>query len=152
MSDWPRLSDQRSADRHTCAECGKCDRLSTEVLNVSIWQEHDDADLPTHWYVALCEPCAKRIIKTHPRLYTPMDKNGPMPGAMPTCDNCRWRDGTSCAHPGMMFNGGPGVALRMTEPTVCFIDVRDKAGKRFGRRILQYNGPVSCDGRQEVTT
>lgn len=149
---WPRLSETLDAvrDAWTCGACGRNERMSTEIVGVNIWREHDDDDEPLDVFIALCNSCADRIVEPHPRLYAAMDRHAPMPGAMPCCDDCKHRKGLHCAHPARATNGGPGT-LRITfpEPMRCFVDGR-RNGKRFGEVRTMYRGPCNCNGKEQA--
>jgi hypothetical protein len=150
---WPRLS-QTLPHRHplTCQACGASFIDGGERLG--FWQEHDDQDQPERIFVPLCQKCADRIIEPHPRLYEKIDRNAPMPGGMPICIDCRFRDGLRCTHADLVTNGGDGLRLTQVQPSVMFLDYRDKAARRRGKRIVSYYRPVSaCAGRiQEGVT
>lgn len=146
---WPRLSETLPNDRHPdrCQACGADARLGAELTR---WQEHDQDDAPEPIVVVLCVPCAKRLIEKHPRLYRELHAHEPVPGSMPICVACGWRDGVRCTHPDAKANGGGGLRLTYPRPTPYFWHGRSgpKGGRRTGGRGVVYHGPVTaCAGR-----
>lgn len=86
-------------------------------------------------------------------MYKALPKNDPRPGCMAICLDCRHRGGVSCDHPAAQANGGAGVMLTIVRPSTCFVDGRDKDGKRFGRMEMHYSEPArSCAQHVPATT
>jgi hypothetical protein len=151
---WPRLSETLLQERHPdrCQACGADARLGAKLTR---WQEHDQDDRPEPLVVVLCPPCSARLIEPHPRLYRELHAWEPMPGSMPICGACGWRDATRGAHPDAKANGGQGVRLTFPKPTPYFWHGRagPKGGRRTGGRGVMYHGPVSsCAGRHVPVT
>lgn len=140
---WPRLSTSLPQLHPTkCAQCGCWDR--EEIL--TLWQECDEQDRPEARYVLLCEKCGDRLIEPHVRLYQPIDRNAPAPGAMEICADCRFRDGLWCAK--AKCNGGEGVTITVSERFSGFIDGTDSRGRHWGRRVESYaHPPKACSGK-----
>lgn len=144
MTAWPKLSESLPSVG-TPAACGNCG--ATDL--VIVWQECDERDRPTTTRVALCKRCSDEIVESHPRLYDAVPRNVPLPGAMATCDGCRFSVDLACRNPLLTLNGGPGLQVRYSEPSVQFIDGRDsKTGRRWGRRVSVYADPPICEGRE----
>lgn len=120
---WPRLS--KTLPHLHPLKCGECGCLERDRL-LTLWQECDEQDKPEIRYVLLCEPCGKRIVGPHVRLYRSIDRNSPAPGAMEICTDCRFRDGLWCAQ--AKSNGGDGVTITAAQPMRGFIDGRDYSG------------------------
>lgn len=160
-ASWPRLSERLTGprDRHHCQACGAANRLRTKselssgpgsrhLDNVTGWIEHDHNDTPEPIVVFLCCECATRLIEPHVRLYRELEKNAPMPGAMPLCDNCRHRDGVRCANPQAKINGGPGLKVKQAPPSRGFWD-STRNGRRVGGQFCIYTAPPSaCNGHE----
>lgn len=136
---WPRLSEQLTGPRDIryCQSCGGQGDLER-------WLEHDDRDVPEPIIVSLCPTCAGRLIEPHPRLYRRLMRSEPMPGAMPICLDCQYRDGTRCRSPQAAINGGPGLQY---EPMLQRVHVC-----RSPRRLSGWHwigGPVEkCSGKE----
>ena len=150
MRTMPKLSEDLLASTGDRGHCGNCGREGETVL----WREHDERDRPTETLVALCEACSDEIVEPHPRLYARVDRNQPIPGAMPICVACAHRAGLVCRSPLLKANGGPGLPVRFPQPTVGFVDYRDpKTGRRRGERMVSYRaGGQECDGRAVQTS
>jgi hypothetical protein len=131
--NWPRLSLDlpHHRDYATCQACGAPAKTT--------WQECDDEDQPEPIYVRLCIPCADRRIDPHPRLYRPIDKDAPAPGAMAACTDCQHAEALACQSPLLKANGGPGLPIHSNQ--IGFACARGKGGCR---RL--YDGPPRCDG------
>ena len=114
MSKWPRLSETLTGPIET-QKCRSCGDINPDDL----WQECDDADQPEKIYILLCKPCAKKLIKPHPRLYIDLQRNQPIPGMMPICDNCVYREGYKCSQ--TLAAGGPGLRVQISAPSVCHV-------------------------------
>jgi len=145
-TQWPKLSETLSG-RKRPGYCQACDRHAGGAIQ--IWREHDEQDRPTNVVVCLCEESARQIIDPHPRLYSKIEPNAPVPGAMEhLCLDCLFRDGVSCTHPKLKSNGGKGLAIIMPEqPVQGFWDGRDKQGRRTGGSFLVYSQPaIFCEG------
>lgn len=129
-----RLTDMTGsagATKHPniCQSCGRGDPTKpVGNLKLQRWQEHDHNDQPENRVIVLCEACSKRVIEPHPRLYRSLNPNDPWPGCMAICVDCRLRDGVRYAAPEAKANGGPGVLLRVGEPTRGFVDGRNYSG------------------------
>ena len=150
MNKWPKLSEtlRPVVDLTTCQNCGgKMDDGDPDFL-LARWQEHDERDNPTNTVVLLCKKCSDEIIEPHPRLYGIIHNWAPLPGSMPTCNRCVFREGVSCRNPLLKSNGGPGLPMKMPKPSTMFVDGRDSKGKRFGYQMLDYKGPVVCEARE----
>lgn len=150
MSNWPRLSQTltgpKSPDR--CQSCG-CNGNK----DFTRWIEHDEDDRPETIVVVLCKPCADRIIEPHPRLYHSLPRFEPFPGAMSVCLDCAFREGVTCKCPKAQINGGPGLKYEQPEPTTAHVDYSDKKGRRCGRWMRMYEGPVTaCSGKEAAKT
>lgn len=145
--NWPRLSHSLPHRRHPNV-CQSCGRTEPPLRR---WREHDENDQPEPIVVVLCDPCAKCLIEPHPRLYGVMQFGEPLPGTMTICEDCVYRDGLACLHPLLKANGGPGLPLNFPPPTVAFVDGVDQKGRRFGRQMTMYRGPVHCAGRSDGT-
>lgn len=141
----PKLSETLppATELYRCQQCGG-------VIELARWVEHDEEDKPTHTIVVLCGPCSQRIIEPHPRLYQRLHKWHPWPGAMSICVACVRRSGLRCQCALASANGGSGLKLKFPEPDMAFIDGRDpKTGKRWGRREVYWQGPVTdCAARE----
>lgn len=148
-TQWPKLSETLRFEKHP-ESCQSCGRGTATGDKVSRHVECDHLDQPTPVIVVLCEPCAKRIIEPHPRLYLRQDDNKPIPGAMVLCSDCRHREKLRCTHPSLKANGGPGLSIRCPEPVRGFVDGRDpKTGKRTGGYFERYSSaPSACHGRE----
>lgn len=145
---WPKLSGTLKP----AVDLSRCQNCNSNVF-VSRWREHDDKDISTQTIVLLCKNCSDKLIEPHPRLYSRMDKDEPLPGSMPICIGCKWHEIVRCKNPKSFVNGGAGLTLTFPTPACAFVDGRDpKTGKRFGRRVITYIGPVSaCEGREACT-
>lgn len=147
--NWPRLSETLSEARHP-EICQSCGCVGSSQLPLARWLECDLDDNPGACVVVLCEPCEKRLIEPHPRLYIRLAKHEPMAGSMPICIGCTHREGVQCTHPDLKSNGGGGLGMTFPLPTRAFVDWHDKQGRRSGGIRTLYMGPVSkCMGRVE---
>lgn len=146
---WPKLSQDLPHARHPwiCQACG-LNLMGTQTPPHQLHLECDEKDEPLRNVVALCPPCAGKLIEPHPRLYILVPENKPVPGAMPhLCVGCRYREGLSCTHPRLKQNGGPGLNITVAEPSRGFVDGRDKHGKRWGRMFEHWPSPArACEG------
>ena len=144
MSDWPKLSETMPHLRAAShLQCGNC----TSVCFVEIWEELGEADQPQEperIFISLCPSCSESIIEPHPRCYRKTATHEPMLGAMPVCGDCEFRSALKCTNPLRKSAGGKGVNLRFPEPSVAFVDGRDKQGKRTGWRQKIFHKPVIC--------
>lgn len=143
-ANWPRLSETLTSPRalDVCQSCGR------RGGHVQRWEEHDANDQPEAIVVVLCEPCGERLIEKHPRLYRGLHVNEPMPGSMALCAGCTHQRALACDHPDLRKNGGPGLALELTPPSVAFVD-GIKNGRRTGWREKWWPAPAhSCVGRE----
>lgn len=131
----------------TCQACGiGADMFGAELLQR--WQECDAWDQPTPAVVVLCEPCGKRLIDPHPRLYVALHPWEPMPGAMLLCDGCTLQRDLACTSPAAKANGGPGVELQYPAPIRGFVCVRPRSASG---PYVQWRGAVqSCAQRVEA--
>lgn len=104
----PRLSQHRgNHGRSHCALCGGSELMTR-------WQEHDHNDRPEARCVALCKPCADKVIEKHPRLYRRLSEDEFVPGSSGVCVGCKWQVHLSCTSPKAMFNGGPEPGLEFS--------------------------------------
>lgn len=134
---WPRLSVQfPTQGPRACARC-------SSVESLACWREHDGHDKPEEIFVILCEHCSAELIEKHPRFYACEDWNKPRPGAMATCENCRYRARLKCNHENLIANGGEGLSFTMPKPITGFID-----GKKYRGPFVRYTGPVKCAGKK----
>src|SRR3990167_1937811 len=143
MARWPRLSEDlpHPRERNTCQNCG------TQVERPKRWRECDDEDKPRATVVVLCTPCSNRLINPHPRLYMDMPEDQPVPGAMVICGACNFRDGLTCKHPDLTYNGGLGLKITYPQPVMYHACGRSKSGKRTGWSGVMYQGPpTDCAG------
>lgn len=146
-----RLSEIKGP-RHpnACCSCGQTYGDEEAEVQLTKWQEHDHNDQPEMRVVLLCKQCGDRLIEQHPRLYKPLDRFMPYPGAMVICGDCPWRKELGCTSPRAKFNGGPGLKYDIPEPATGFIDGRDKNGRRWGRRALFFGRrALGCSGRSQ---
>lgn len=141
---WPKLSETLPGQMP--GRCQQCDAgPQAEAEPLTYWQECDDDDRGTRVFIVLCQPCADRIIEPHPRLYRQQSDVMPMPGAMPVCLDCRYRERMDCVSPTAKFNGGPGLKY---EPEGNYIHLcrspRSKSGWKYWAP-----GPVeTCSGKE----
>ena len=145
MKNWPRLSETLPHAQHPkmCGNCG----VGDETKLVHVWIEHDENDRPEMKFVTLCDPCADKIIEPHPRLYSPVGQNVPMPGIMDICLSCTRRVGMACTSPLAKFNGGPGMNVNASKPITAFVD-GTRNGRRVGWRMRIFSTPPNaCTGR-----
>lgn len=107
---WGRLSVNLTGpvDPTLCQSCGD--------PAYATWREHGDHDQPLPVFVALCIHCSNQLIEPHPRLYSRVDKNDPIPGTMAICSDCPHRRGIGCESPDLQKNGGRGLAVSITMP------------------------------------
>ncbi len=138
----PRLSVSLTGRRHPLI----CQNCRSPAGADDCWREHDQQDRPEQTFLYLCEPCAKKLIQPHPRLYSQQHRWAPRPGAMPVCLDCPHRRELSCSHWALKANGGPGLILRMPQPTTMHVDYTVK-GRRVGEWFKNYHGPVDCEGK-----
>ena len=146
MTDWPKLSETLTGPR-CVARCQSCGSAGSALRP---WQECDEADRPTPVAVMLCPACARRIIGPHPRLYRQIAAGEPFPGAMPCCHGCYHAVAMMCRSPMLKANGGPGLPLHYPQPSGGIACSRSGPSKGCHPFTL-WTGPVTCDGRQEVT-
>jgi len=147
---WPKLSANLPGLRRP-NHCQACDQFTHKTLE--LWREHDDNDQPTPIVVCLCHACAEQIINPHPRLYSPIEKNTPVPGAMEDlCTTCVHRADLTCKNPLLKANGGQGLTIITPEPpTTGFWDGCDKSGRRTGGRLVLYSAPaIYCEGNPQA--
>jgi hypothetical protein len=139
---FPRLTITLQRARHPalCQSCG----VSDQAVTLEVWREHDDRDRPEQVYLVLCPDCSRRLIEPHPRLYSRLRQHEPSPGVMPTCGDCRYRQGVRCSHPCLKANGGDGLLLRFPEPTTAHLYY----GGGRGEWVKLYHGPVVCAGKE----
>jgi hypothetical protein len=173
---FPRLSKTLPCPRvaGSCQGCGRTKEQLGEVgADLILWIECDDFDQPTQprVYVQLCTACdgvdedgealsaserqpgrSQRkggLIDRHPRLYEKAIHNSATLGAMNICVGCKFSQELRCVCPLAKANGGPGMAIGMSEPSVMFLDGVDGAGRRRGWRSVTYaRPPQSCAGRE----
>lgn len=147
---WPRLSEDLPGPRslYRCQACG----LACAPPTREIWQEHDQDDAPEPIVVVLCPSCSRDIVEPHPRLYTRLDPNEPIPGAIGLCTECRHQDrraGLRCGHPGAKQNGGPGLSIRVRKPTLAHVCYKARGGGRTGRFLKIWPTQATrCSGRE----
>lgn len=134
--NWPRLTETLRGPRnyHACSSCGV---RPTALVDLQLWQEHDDNDKPEMRFILLCKRC-EPMIKPHPRLYAQHHRWAPAPGASAICEGCRFRDGLSCTHPNLTATGG--VGLMAGKHTVALVD-GTRGGRRTGWREVFYSEP-----------
>lgn len=137
---WSRLSETLPHPRepNRCQLCGEVD------VALTVWQECDDADAPEQIYVVLCDLC-EQVIEPHPRLYINQPRNKPLPGVMPQCAGCQHRDELTCRHPLLTANGGAGLLIKASQPTLIHFD-GIKGGRRHGWTEQRYANPPECSG------
>ena len=146
---WPRLSEDLPGPRslYRCQACG----LACAPPTREIWQEHDQDDEPEPIVVVLCSSCSSEIVEPHARLYTLLDPNEPIPGALGLCDGCRHQDqraGLRCAHPAARQNGGEGLSIRIRRPTTAYVCEAAPGGGRRGRALKIWpKQATACSGR-----
>lgn len=139
-----RLSDLPGIRHPEC--CQKCGGKASDVGELKFWIEHDHRDNPECCGIVLCEPCAKRIIDPHPRLYSRLTKWAPWPGFMALCVACIHRNGVACECPSAKANGGEGIKIKFVIGISGYIDGKDYSGP-----FRTYSKPPSgCTGRQEI--
>lgn len=138
MSKFPRLSETMIGPRAP-QECANCGDINPDEL----WQECDDNDQPEKIYFRLCKPCAKRIIKPHPRLYQSVDPNQPLPGLSDICDNCIHREGYNCNQ--TLASNGPGLKMFIAAPFVAHFY---RSGGRSGWERIYTEQAHACTRRQ----
>lgn len=119
LSNWFQVLNPDSP-LNQCQNCFA--RGSINKGSLLRWTEHDDNNHPTQTTILLCRHCSNTLINPHPRLYSELHPNYPVPGSMEICDPCALRKGTSCRSPRARPNGGPGVELTIQTPTKGFID------------------------------
>lgn len=139
----PRLTDMPGIKaRGICQNCGRPDSPEKPVLP---WCEHDHNDQPEYNFIFLCQRCADQLIEPHCRLYRQWGRHEPFPGAMPICDDCKFRQEIRCTNPKAQVNGGPGLKYDQPEPATAFVD-----GPKFRGRVRLYHSPVkACDGKEK---
>jgi hypothetical protein len=143
---WPKLSRDLPHERSplVCQSCG-IPAAEAREDDLDRWYEHDEHDRPTKTIVVLCRRCSDRIIKPHPRLYSSIWPLTPIPGAVPFCVGCAFRDGTRCTHPNAKANGGPGVMMTVAAPTQAHLNY---GGGRGEFRQMWRAWPTACRERQ----
>lgn len=157
IKEWPRLSQTLPGpkDLSHCWACRASGVIAAgqfpfplDQLKLDVWQEHDNLDKPEPVYLLLCRPCSKQIIGPHPRLYASVAPHATVPGAMPACRACRFRQITKCLHPHLKANGGLGLMLNFPAPAEVHV-CRCGSGARSGWEKV-YMGAVTCRGREEA--
>lgn len=111
---WPALSKDLPHERHPCI-CQACGGVLGEgrCNNLRKWIECDGKDQPTDTLVILCDPCGKKLIDPHPRLYHAVYGDKPIPGAIHNlCASCGFRRGLTCTHKDLTVNGGAGLNIK----------------------------------------
>lgn len=139
----PGLSRTLTYQRHPeiCQGCGE----HQHDVQLRRWRECDAWDKPTRRVVVLCEPCSKREIDKHPRLYIALQPNEPAIGTMRLCIDCTWRRGVDCAHPDAKPNGGAGLKITSPKPIAAFLCPG-------GLTRLWQPGTIECAGRTEAAS
>lgn len=146
--NWPRLSvDLPYNGFGVCARCQRSKAQLPVGKDLTTWEECDHNDKPEGIYLRLCEPCGKRLIEPHLRLYHRKQKHAPMPGAMPTCADCKIRDGLRCTSPLLKRNGGQGLPLDLPRPANAMVD-----GSKYRGPMTLYMGPVTCKAKEPCVT
>lgn len=138
---WPKLSETLTAPRapRTCQSCGD--------EGLRWWRECDEDDRPTGVLVILCEPCEKKLVKPHPRLYISIWTPAPWPGAMAICSDCQFRDGLRCTEPRLKANGGEGLPIAIPKGQ----DAHLNFGGGRGQFVTMYpHEPKDCKGRLPI--
>lgn len=139
-----RLSETLPEKKRRPDCCGICGESEKRLIH---WQECDHSEQPEARWIVLCENCSSIVIDPHPRLYIQANENAPMPGVMHLCANCVHRNGWKCSQ--AKANGGPGIKVTASQPSVAFID-GTKNGRRTGWRQTFYALPPSaCSARKE---
>jgi hypothetical protein len=110
---------------------------------VRVWIECDEADRPTSTAITVCDDCVKVHITPHERLYEPLERNRPFPGAMITCIGCLNRDGMACTSKLLKSNGGAGLPIRANKPTATFM-----CGSKPYHSMDYGLTPPKCEGRE----
>lgn len=134
----------------TCQGCGVIGLAvaGDTLLTLERWRECDEWDQPTHVIVVLCAACRARLIDPHPRLYMPLVRWQPAPGAMEICDGCAFLRDLTCTHPAAKVNGGPGVELEYPPPLRYHVYCSGRNGRSGWRS--DFPGPVTaCAQRVE---
>lgn len=155
MKNWPRLSTSLNPfiNVRTCQCCGNACEPYPELSGqrqqlraIRLWQECDESDQPEPIVVALCDPCAEKIIEPHPRLYRRLSSlNHPIPGVTAVCPGCIFQEGSRCKCPESLANGGAGIRLKGPRPQRGFID-----GVKYRGPFEFYSEPITaCTGRKE---
>lgn len=133
-----------------CQLCGAFDPLLglPGVVRHSLdrWREHDHHDRPENRVIVLCDKCAKRVIKPHPRLYERLQANEPFPGCMALCVDCKFRDGVTCTHTDAKANGGNGVMITIEKPIMAMVD-----GRNYRGPLAMWGAPASACKQKEQT-
>lgn len=110
-------------------------------IECDAWDRHDE-NSPV---VVLCEPCSKKLIESHPRLYVDLWPDTPRPGCMPICVDCTHRSGVSCTHPRAKANGGEAVLLKFKHPpTRAHLCYQAKGGGRRGETRWMFSPVEAC--------
>lgn len=123
----------------------KCQRCATAGPKVQGWQEHDHNDKPEPIYIFLCERCSKELIGPHPRLYSQIWPNSPLPGIMDICADCLWRDRSRCTCPLAILNGGAGIKIDIERPSTAHLNFG--GGRGCWQKI--YPSPATgCSGKE----
>lgn len=134
-----------------CQLCGESDFLfliaqTRKSYHLARWQEHDHNDRPEQRLIVLCTKCSKRVIESHPRLYSELQDNQPWPGCMALCIDCKLRDGITCTSPKAKVNGGPGVIITVPKPSSALVD----GPKYRGPMLLWSHPPEKCSEKVQA--
>ena len=91
------------------------------------------------------------MIEPHPRLYSQLLTDELMPGAMPLCADCLFRQGLRCASPDARFNGGEGIVF-VPPPSSIHLHGRGISGWHWlmvtGEALRLTGGKQECSGKQ----
>lgn len=128
-------------DPRMCRGCGGTRELQR-------WRECNPFDKPTMVVVVLCKYCSRKLIDRHPRLYIPIAHHEPFPGVMQICIDCPCRSGVSCNSLLAKHNGGTGMRIDGSRPTIALVC----GGRRgFSGAVKLYaSEPTGCAGKQEA--
>lgn len=124
-------------------KCQRCGHTGPEVRG---WIEHDHHDQPEYLYVFLCKKCSNVLIDPHPRLYSQVMPNAPLPGIMDICADCRHRLRSQCISKLAKFNGGPGLKIDIVAPATAHITCSPRRNSGW---IKIYTHPATgCSGKE----